>query len=76
MSDLTPAAVALNLGITRDWVYVLLKSCALEGYQVGNKWRVEPAALVRFREKNRPADPNRIAPRSLRSIAALGRRAA
>ena len=79
MTDLTAAAVALNMGVTRDWVYVLLKSCQLEGYQPTGPhgpWRVTPEALAAFKAGAKPIDPNRIAPRSARSIAALARRAA
>jgi|GEM_PF-2968416 len=79
MSDLTAAEVALSLNCTRAWVYTLLRETDLDGYQLTGRngpWRVTPEALAAFKDGSRPIDPNRIAPRSNRSAAALARRAA
>ena len=85
MSSLTAHEVAadLHLGCTES-VLRLLRAGDLPGFKVGRRWRVDSGALAAWKASKavhphaggagRPADPNRIAPRSTRSQAALGRR--
>ena len=47
----TPDEIAEELDITRRWVYEMLTTGQLDGYQKGGFWRIPPAALRRFQKK-------------------------
>jgi hypothetical protein len=78
MTALTPAEVASDLQHPggSEAILRLLRTGSLPGFKVGKYWRVDPDELAEWKATKaaRPADPNRIAPRSPRSQAALGRR--
>lgn len=78
MSTLTPAEVAEDLKLPggEEAAHRLLRSGALPGFKVGRYWRVDSTELEEWKRTRaaRPSDPNRIAPRSPRSQAAIGRR--
>jgi len=75
MSTLTPTDVAEDLHISIESAVRRLRSGEIPGFRVGRYWRVDPEEYAAWkRGPARPADPNRIAPRSARSTAALNRR--
>ncbi len=48
----TPSEVAAELNVTPRWVYELLLTGALAGYQPnGRHWRIRPAELRRYRRR-------------------------
>lgn len=48
--SLTPQEVADSLKIAKNTVYELIKRGELKAYRVGNKFRVEPEALARYKK--------------------------
>jgi excisionase family DNA binding protein len=75
---MTPQDVADDLKHPggKDAILRLLRAGTLPGFKVGMYWRVDPDELSEWKARTaaRPSDPNRIAPRSARSQAALARR--
>lgn len=77
MAALTPRDVADDLRLeSTEAVLRMLRTGALPGFKVGRRWRVDADELAdwKLNRAARPGDPNRIAPRSSRSQAALSRR--
>jgi excisionase family DNA binding protein len=77
MASLTPQDVADELKVENvEAVVRMLRTGALPGFKVGRRWRVDPTELAEWKANRapRPGDPNRIAPRSPRSQAAIERR--
>lgn len=79
MSTLTPADVAEDLQLRggEEAALRLLRAGTIPGFKVGRYWRVDADELAEWKRTRaaRPSDPNRIAPRSTRSQAALQRHA-
>lgn len=76
MTALTPEDVAVDLRIENvEAVVRMLRAGDLPGFKVGRRWRVDPDELAEWKATKaaRPGDPNRIAPRSARSQAAIER---
>lgn len=76
MATLTPDDIAADLRVCRETAMRMLRDGVLPRFKVGRYWRVdsEEYAEWKARASARPADPNRIPPRSARSQAALNRR--
>lgn len=47
----TPDEVAEDLGLSRRWVYEMLRRGKLAGYHKHRSWRIRPAELVAFRKR-------------------------
>lgn len=79
MTTLTPADLAADLQLRggEEAALRLLRAGTIPGFKVGRYWRVDADELADWKRKHaaRPADPNRIAPRSSRSQAAIERHA-
>ena len=75
MTTLTHQQVAADLQISPDTAIRMRRAGAIPGFKVGRYWRVDPDELAEWKRLHtaRPADPNRIAPRSSRSQAAIER---
>ncbi len=76
MTALTPSDVAADLQLpSEESAIKLLRQGVIPGFKVGRYWRVDPDELAEWKRTRaaRPADPNRLPPRSARSQAALER---
>lgn len=76
MPTLTPAEVAADLRLPNtESALRLMRAGTLPAFRVGRWWRVDADELAEWKAKRaaRPADPNRVPPRSPRSQAAIGR---
>ena len=74
---LTAAQVAAEYQVSTATILRRLTTGEIPGFKVGRFWRIDEAELAAWKAgPARPADPNRIEPRSTLSTAALGRRPA
>ena len=75
--SLTPADVAVDLRRTPATIVRRLRAGLIPGgFRDGINWRIDETLYAAWREGLKPADPNRIEPRSTRGTAALNRRRA
>jgi len=75
--SLTPAQVATDLQVSVPTVLAKFRDGTLPGFRIGRSWRIDAWELEAWKAgPARPADPNRIEPRSPRSTAAQARRKA
>lgn len=75
MSTLTPADIAADLKVSTETALRHLREHRIPGFKAGRFWRVESDEYAAWKAADaRPADPNRIAPRSPRGMANLNRR--
>jgi excisionase family DNA binding protein len=78
MTTLTPEDLATDLKLPGgvEAALRLLRSGEIPAYKIGRYWRVDSEELAEWKRLRapRPSDPNRIAPRSARSEAAIGRK--
>lgn len=72
---LTPDDIATDLQISRESAVDRLRSGEIPGWKLGRYWRADAAAYEAWKSDRaaNPVDPNRIAPRSRRSQAAINR---
>jgi len=75
MTTLTPADVAADLQLSVEAIHRHLRKGAIPAFMVGRAYRIDPDEYAAWKRGSRPADPNRIAPRSTRGEANLRRRA-
>jgi len=75
MTTLTPADVAEDLHLSKESVHRHLRAGTIPSFKVGRAYRIDPDDYAAWKVGSRPADPNRIAPRSTRGEANLRRRA-
>jgi len=74
MTTLTPADVAADLHLSVEAVHRHLRAGTIPTFKVGRAYRIDPDEYAAWKVGSRPADPNRIAPRSTRGQANLRRR--
>ena len=73
--SLTPAQLAAEFQVSTGTILRRLNAGEIPGFMVGRFWRIDSDELEAWKAgPARPADPNRIEPRSPLSTAALGRR--
>jgi len=75
VTTLTPAHVAADLHLSVEAVHRHLRAGTIPSFKVGRAYRIDPDDYAAWKVGSRPADPNRIAPRTPRGEANLRRRA-